>query len=144
MTMKARFRMFRRNGVFYSHDNVTGKQQSLQTTDKQEAIRLLGQKNESFRQPALNLQIARAYLLAADEKFLSRAWSYVMEQILIGKQGNTRVRWLSAIKDKAFDEIYQRCLMETTADHLLIVLKNGTVATNVFLRRLHNFAFDMD
>lgn len=37
--MKERFRKFRRNGVFYAHGHVTGKQQSLQTTDKREAGR---------------------------------------------------------------------------------------------------------
>ena len=144
MTMKARFHKFRRKGVFYSHDHVTGKQQRLYTTDKHEAVRLVAQNNESFRQPALNLQIARAYLLAGDEKFVSRTWAYVMDQILIGKQGNTKVRWLSAIKDQAFDEIRKLPLIETKADHFLRVLNNGTVATNVFLRRLHNFAFEAD
>jgi hypothetical protein len=126
MTMKARFRKFRRKGVFYSHDHVTGKQKSLHTTDKHEAERILAQKNESYRQPALNLQIARAYLLAGDEKFVSRTWKYVMERILIGKQGNTLVRWLSAIQDEAFDDIRQLTLIETKADDLLSVLKNGT------------------
>ena len=72
MTMKVRFRKFRRKGVFYSHDHVTGKQQSLHTTDKHEAVRILAQKNESFRQLALYLQIAHAYLQAGDEKFASR------------------------------------------------------------------------
>ena len=32
-------------------------------------------------------------------------------------------------------------LVKTRADHSLTVLTTGTVSTNVFLRRLHNFAF---
>lgn len=35
-------------------------------------------------------------------------------------------------------------LIETHAEHLLEVLKNGTVATNAFLRKMHNFALDMN
>ena len=34
--------------------------------------------------------------------------------------------------------------METQPESLLTVMKNGTVATNVFLRRMHNFAVDMN
>ena len=41
--MKQRFRLYRRsNGSrFYVHDNITGKQESLSTTDRAEATRLL-------------------------------------------------------------------------------------------------------
>ena len=34
--------------------------------------------------------------------------------------------------------------METQAEHFLKVLHAGTVATNVYLRRIHNFALDMN
>jgi integrase len=56
----------------------------------------------------------------------------------------TRHRWETAIKDKAFDSIRNRVILETTADQFLRVLENGTVSTNVYLRRLHNFALDMN
>ena len=52
-------------------------------------------------------------------------------------------RWQTAIKDKAFNSIRTLCLLETKADHILHVLEEGTVSTNVYLRRLHNFAVDM-
>jgi len=42
--------------------SVTGKQESLGTADRIEALRFLHSKNEADRQPAINLQIARAYL----------------------------------------------------------------------------------
>jgi hypothetical protein len=51
--------LFRRAGVFYCEDTTTGKQLSLRTKDEGEANTLLHAKNESFRQPVLNLQIAR-------------------------------------------------------------------------------------
>jgi integrase len=39
--MKQRYRLFRRRGeVFYSFDNITGKQHSLKTNDESEARRL--------------------------------------------------------------------------------------------------------
>ena len=66
--MKQRFRVYRRKrgGRFYVHDNVTGRQESLKTTDRTEALRVLHAKNEADKQPAINLQIARAYLAAGD------------------------------------------------------------------------------
>ncbi len=58
--MKNRFRLYRRTmgGVFYVHDSETGKQESLGTRDRAEATTLLNARNESVRQPQLNLQIA--------------------------------------------------------------------------------------
>src|SRR5512135_589519 len=58
IVMNQRFILFRRNGVFYSEDTTTGKQISLRTKDPAEAKTLLHAKNESVRQPVLNLQIA--------------------------------------------------------------------------------------
>ena len=45
-------------GVFYVHDSATGKQDSLGTRDRAEATTLLNARNESVRQPQLNLLIA--------------------------------------------------------------------------------------
>ena len=60
--MNQRFSLFRRAGVFYYEDTTTGKQLSLRTKNPEEAKILLHAKNESCRQPILNLQIAKAYL----------------------------------------------------------------------------------
>jgi DNA polymerase III alpha subunit len=51
--MKTRFRLYRRKngGRYYLQDDVTGKQQSLGTSDHVTAIRLLHSKNESLRHP---------------------------------------------------------------------------------------------
>jgi hypothetical protein len=60
--VKLRYRLFQRsNGIFFIEDRVTGKQASLQTRDKVVAQRIFNAKNESHQQPAINLQIARAY-----------------------------------------------------------------------------------
>jgi hypothetical protein len=58
-----RFRLYRRKkgGRYYIHDDVTGKQESLQTSNRPAAIRLLHAKNEAVLQRAMNLQIAQVY-----------------------------------------------------------------------------------
>ena len=53
--------MFNRAGVYYSEDTTTGKQHSLRTKNEAEALALLHSKNEAYRQPVLNLHIARTY-----------------------------------------------------------------------------------
>jgi len=142
--MKSRFSLFKRGGVFYAQDTTTGKQSSLRTKDEAEATTLLNAKNESFRAPVLNLQIARTYMTACDPALSARTWQHVMEQVASTKTGNTQVRWNTAIQDKAFDLIRTRKLVETTAEDFLAVLKSGSVSTNVFLRRAHNYALGLN
>jgi integrase len=67
-----------------------------------------------------------------------------MDEIPKLKHGDTQHRWHTAIKDKAFDSIRDRVVLETQAEHFLKVLENHLVSTNVFLRRIHNFALDMN
>lgn len=64
--MNARFILFRRAGVCYCEDTTSRKQSRLKTKDKAEAHTLLNARNESFRQPRLNVQIARTCLSAGD------------------------------------------------------------------------------
>ena len=61
MHMKAKYTLFRRNGVYYSQDSATGQQKSLRTRDEAEAQELVNARNEAHQQPALNLHLARAY-----------------------------------------------------------------------------------
>jgi integrase len=143
--MKQRYRLFQRNGgVFYTVDNSTGKQASLRTKNQDEAQRLLNAKNEAERQPAINLQIARAYLLASDSGIATRTWQHVMDEVAKTKRGSTLDRWKGAMKEAPFDIIRHRVVIESRAEHFLDVLAVGTVSTNMFLRRLHNFALDMN
>jgi hypothetical protein len=138
--MKSRFILFNRKGVFYSEDTVTRKQHSLRTKDEAEAIALLNAKNESFRQPVLNMQIARAYLSASDPAIARRTWQTVMEEMQTHGKESSRTRYIRAMKAKAFDTLRQKPLIETNADDLLAVLRQGQVSVNHFLRRLHNLA----
>ena len=81
MPMKPKFTLFRRGAVYYSQDAVTGKQTSLRTKDETEARNLLHARNEAQRQPALNLQLARAYLTGSDPAYFERTWQTVIGQM---------------------------------------------------------------
>lgn len=143
--MKLKYRLFRRsNGVYYSFDRKTGKQISLETKDKTEATRLLNAKNEADANPSISLHIARTYWTAADPKSASRTWRYAFEQLIKTKHGENAARWERALKDEAFHTILDLPIIETRADHLFDVLNAGTVSTNVFLRRLHNFTLGVE
>ena len=142
--MKSQFILYRRNGTYYCEDTKTGKQQSLRTKDEAAANALLHSKNEAYRQPILNQSIALAYLSATDPEAAKRAWQFVMDEMTSTKQKDTRHRYVTAWADHAFDLIRDLPLLDTRADHILKVLRTGSVSTNVYLRRLHNFALDMN
>ena len=145
MNMKLRYRLFlRRKSVYYAFDDHTKTFTSLKTKDKAEANRLLMAMNEAGQQPAMNLSLARVYLRHSDPMVSVRTWQNVLDEIIGLKTGSTQDRWKSAAKDKAFVPLLQRVLIETQAEHLLSVLRAGTVSTNAFLRKVHNFAVDMN
>jgi integrase len=143
--MKNRYRVFRRGwGTYYCEDLVTKQQSSLKTRDKDEAYRLVAAKNETEDAPAFSLQLARVYWKAGDPAAAKRTWQQVMDEIPKLKKGDTRTRWLTAINDHAFDSVRNLVVLETQAEHFLKVLESGSVSTNVYLRRIHNFALDMN
>jgi len=143
--MKNRYRVFRRSwGTYYCEDLTTGEQTTLKTKDKDEAFRLVAAKNETEKAPAFSLHLARVYWRAGDPAAAKRTWQEVMDEIPKLKTGETRRRWETAVKDKSFDCIRDLVLLETQAEHFLKVLESGCVSTNVYLRRIHNFALDMD
>jgi len=113
--MNQRFILFRRSGVFYCEDTTTGKQLSLRTKDEGEATTLLHAKNEAFRQPILNLQIARAYMAASDPMVSKRTWQSPMDEMTRTKTGPTRIRHERAMLDSAFDTIRNRPVVETNS-----------------------------
>lgn len=144
--MKQRYRLIRRGergAKFYCVDTLTGKRTSLATPNEDEATQIVQAKNQALRQPALNLQIAKAYLGGSDSGVATRTWQQALDALVATKLSANQVRWKTAIRDRAFDSIRQRVIIETQAEQLLAVLQAGTVSTNVFLRKLHNFALDM-
>jgi integrase len=125
-------------------DKSTGKRTSLATNDPDEAERLLNAMNEAGHQPAMNLSLARVYLKHSDPLASTRTWQRVLDEIIRSKSGENQIRWQVMAKSKWLDPLRNRLLIETQAEHLLHVLQCGKVAINVYLRRLHNFALDMN
>jgi integrase len=116
----------------------------LHTKDRAEAERLFQAKNEAHRQPIINLQIARAYLMVGDPQVTTRTWQFVMDEIVkLKNKEQTKRRWLVAVKDKALDGLRNLPLLETRAEHFLKAMGKGKVSTNIYLRRIHNFALGM-
>jgi len=145
--MNTRFRLiFRgvRGGMYYCVDKNTGKRTSLQTTNEDEARQIVEAKNIAERQPFLNLQIAKAYIAGTDAGINSRTWRDVLEAIVNTKHGPNKARWLNTAQDRALLPLLPRTIIDTKGDDLLRTMQSGTVSTNVYLRRLHNFALDMN
>jgi len=130
--------------MFYCVDKTTGKRTSLQTTNADEARQIIEAKNQSERQPGLNLQIAKAYLAGTDNGLTTRTWAQGLDSLTNTKQGANQHRWRTVAKDKAFAPLLPKIIVETSGELLLRVMQSGTVSTNVFLRRLHNFCVDMN
>ena len=115
----------------------------LGINDADEAQRLVDARNEAVRRVEMNLQIAQVYLQHSDPTLATRTWQNVMDAMVPLKTGATQSRWTSAMRDRAFDLIRHRKLIQTTSEHFLQVLNAGTISTNMFLRRLHNYATGM-
>ncbi len=93
-----RYRIFRRGKIWYLEHDATGKQTSLHTRDKREALRILHAHDEAQQTPTINLQIARAYMNAADLDYAKRTWGDVFRHIVEGYAVGTESsrRWAIA------------------------------------------------
>ena len=144
--MKTRYRLTRRGSrgdTLYCVDSTTGKRTSLNTSDEDAAEQIVLAKNQAERQPALNLQIAKAYMSGTDRGTATRTWKDAIESLTAMKQGANQERWRRVVSDKAFVPLWPLIVIETQGDTLLKVLQAGCVSTNIYLRRLHNFCCDM-
>lgn len=145
--MKARYRLIHRGNriaAFYLVDTQTGKRTSLHTSDKDAAQQLVDAKNQAERQPALNRQLAKAYLSGADSGAATRTWRDAIEALTNSKPGKAnRERWRRVANDKALAPLWPMVIIDTQGEFLLKVIQSGKVSTNIYLRRLHNFCVDM-
>ena len=135
--------MFRRKGVFYVHDSLSGKQTSLHTRKRADAERLLHARNDAAQGPLLNRDLGRVYLSASDPDSTQRTWSAVMDELCSHGRASTQVRYARAMRDHALDGVRHKPIIETNAADLLVALRGGTACTNHFLRRLHNLAIGL-
>ena len=116
--MTQRYRKFKRAwGMWYAFDNLTGNSISLKTRVKIEAEKKVAAMNEIERVPSISLGLAKVYLNATDPKLVTRTWQDVMEHIVVREKDETRHRWETAIKDKNFDCIRNRRVVETRPEH---------------------------
>ena len=130
--------------MYYCVDKTTGKRTSLNTTNEDEARQIVEAKNNSERQPVLNLQIAKAYLAGSDNGINTRTWQHAIEALTNTKKDANKERWLRVVKDRALIPLLPQVIIETKGESLLKSLPVGTVSTNVYLRRLYNFCVDMN
>jgi integrase len=142
--MKPAHRLFKRGKFFYAEEINTGRQESLQTADRQEAQRLLLARNEASNNFKLTLAVGRAYLAATDPGILTRTWSDVMEVMCKRGAPSTQKRCRRGMQSRAFDLIRGKVIAETTAADFLTVLADGRLATNHYLKLLHSLAMDLD
>jgi integrase len=143
---RQRFRLFRRsNGTYYAHENETGKQTSLVTKNRGEAVGLLAAKNQAVAQPILNVAMAKVYLSAKSPELLTRTWGELIQLMADGYSGPTATRWRKFQISAPMRMLANLPIYLTEATHLLAVLdhKRAGVSTNVWLRILHNRALDL-
>jgi hypothetical protein len=135
--MKKRFRLIWRGerSGYYCIDTRTKKRKSLGTGNADEAQRLVDTRNEAVSHVAMNLQIAQVYLRHSDPTPATRVWQNVMDAMAPLKTGPTQARWTAAMRDKAFDPIHTRKLMETTSAHFL----QNSATTHETLRPWRHF-----
>jgi hypothetical protein len=141
--MRKRYYIYKRGQTFYSEDSGSNARISLRTRDRKEAERLVHAKNEASELPAINLAIAKVYLVACDPKFVERTWAMVMGEFCNRGKKTTRARLRRALQNRAFDLIRHRKLIESTGDDLRAVIKVGGVFVNHLLRCLHNLAIGL-
>jgi len=101
--MNTRYRLVHRGirgGMYYCFDKITSKRASLNTTNEDAARQIIEAKNQAVRQPAINLQIAQAYLQHGDPVMAKRTWQDVMDAMAPLKTGPTQRRWVAAMRDK--------------------------------------------
>ena len=130
--------------VWMIQDNQTGKRESLRTTDKNEALEMLLLRNRPYQDAGFHAQMARTHLLVSNPENAKRTWQSVMEVAAQDKKGSTKIRWERAIASKPFNHIRNQLVTESTADDFKKVLNAGGVSANMYLRRLQNYAQDMN
>jgi integrase len=144
--MQERYRKFcRAGGNYYLKDKITGKTESLGTSDRSTAIQLLAARNQAAAQPQLNRTMAKAYLAAKSPDLITRTWNDVITHYTASGVESTRYRKERAFRSNPFAVLLNLALMDTEASHLLAVLehKRAGNSTHHYLRRLHNYALHL-
>ena len=139
------YRLFQHHGTFYVEHVETKKQESLRTKKQAGSPRAPGGQERSGAS-ACAQPPDRADVSGGKRSVSCRSGhgSMCLDEIIKTKTGETQYRWTTVAKDKAMVPLLNQKLTETVAEELFRVMQAGTVSTNVFLRRVHNFALDMN
>lgn len=140
---KQRYWLYRRDGIYYIHDSETGVRESLLTRDKQEAEQIRTTRNMTAERPVIGMSLAKAYLTSQDPKLLARTWQDVMDEFCSHGKPQTQAHRRRVAARRPQSLLRNMKLIETSADDLRRVLKEGGVMTNAFVRCLHNLAVGM-
>ena len=143
-----RYRMYRnsKSGSYFQFDKQTKQQKSLRTKDHESAVRMINAANEKERIPMINRRIGFIYLTDTDPNLSTRTWHDVMVSYRESRKlkGTSLDRLLRAEQAKAVMPLLKRKIVETSSQQFLECLNTGGVSVNVFLRRWHNHALEMD
>jgi len=145
--MQAKYRIFKRSGVFYSEDRETRQQISLRTKCRAEAMQIVAAKNQAAAQPVLNRTMVRAYATMISPEMMTRTWMDVLREIEVGYAASppSLKRWKKFMRSEPLRTLTDLPLLMTENTHLLNAMrhKRAGVGTNKFLRMTHNRAIDM-
>jgi integrase len=130
--------------MWYGEEAATCRQFSLRARDEQVATTKIHALCEALRNPLLNRDIGRIYLAGADPSLATRTWQEMMNVYSEGGKKSSVERKEREFASDVYDPVRDLTLNETRADHFLAVLKAGGSSTNHYLRRIRNFARDMD
>jgi len=120
--MKQRFYLFRRRGTYYLQDSRSGKQQSLETKDRNVAARLLEAKRQLDGEPGFNQFLLKTCLSHSDPMLIRRTWGTVMDEMASHGRESTRTRCSRAMRCRALKSL---------------------VSVVHYLKRLHNLALGL-
>ena len=137
---KQRFWLYRRDGIYYIHDSETGERASLNTRSKQEAEQIRTTRNMTVACPVIGMSLAKAYLTSQDPKLLARTWQDVIDAFCSRGKPQTQADRRRVSNRRPQNLLRNMKLIETSADDLLKILKDGGAMTNAFVRCLHNLA----
>ena len=141
--MNAAFRLFKHGKYFYSENRTTGKQESLRTSNRDEANRLLSAKNEAANKNVLALAVGQIYLNATDPALMTRTWADAIK-IMVQRGGDsTQARTRRAFQSRPFDIIRHKVIHETHSTDFLKVLEDKRRSTIHYLRLLQSMAVNL-
>ena len=142
---KKRYRIFlRSNGVFYLKNNESGKQTSLNTRDREAAIKTATEMNEALKDPLEAREKAKRVLEISNARVGKHTWQEIMNEVSDCSTESTRKRREREYQSKRYDRIRSKELLDTSIEDFRAVLKNGGSATNLYLKLLQNRALNLE